>query len=69
AKEGKSQKKKSFNLDRGFDAEFKALFDAVLNGTGNPVDFEEYIYTTRVTFKAIESLKTNQPQVIDGLFE
>ena len=39
AKEGKSQKKKSFNLDRGFDAEFKALFDAILNGSGNPGGF------------------------------
>jgi len=69
AKEGKSQKKKSFNLDRGFDAEFKALFDSVLNGSGNPVDFEEYIFTTLVTFKAIESLKTKQPQAVEGLFE
>lgn len=69
AKEGKSQKKKSFNLDRGFDAEFKALFDAVSNGSGNPVDFEEYISTTMVTFKVIESLKTKQPQRIDGFSE
>jgi hypothetical protein len=45
------------------------LFDAVSNGSGNPVDFEEYIYTTLVTFQAIESLKTGQPQIIGGLLE
>lgn len=65
AREGKVKKKRSFSLDRGFDNEFKALFDAISSGGPAPVDFNEYIYTTLVTFKITESLRTGMPQRIE----
>mgnify|MGYP000943495254 FL=1 len=65
----RSVKKRSFNLDRGFDAEFRALFRAITDGGKDPVDFDEYVYTTLVTFKVIEALRTGVPQDIDGSAE
>jgi len=67
AKEGRSRKKKYFNLDRGFDGEFNAMFDAIRTGGGNPVDFNEYVNTTMVTFKVIESLRSGRPEEVKGL--
>lgn len=67
AKEGKSRKKKHFNLDRGFDGEFRTLFDAIRSGGRNPVDFNEYINATMVTFKVIGSLRSGKPEEVKGL--
>lgn len=61
ARDGKSQKKKTFNLDRGYEGEFRIFFDAIRNNKPNPVDFEEYVYTTLTTFSIIESIKSGRP--------
>jgi predicted dehydrogenase/threonine dehydrogenase-like Zn-dependent dehydrogenase len=61
ARDGKSQNKRAFNLDRGYEGEFKAFFDAIKNNRSNPVNFEEYVYTTLVTFSIVESIKSGRP--------
>ncbi|MEM4655044.1 MAG: bi-domain-containing oxidoreductase [Thermosphaera sp.] len=58
-KDGRAKKKKSFNLDRGFEDEFKAFFDSILSGKP-AVSMEEYVNTTITTFCIIESLKTGK---------
>jgi hypothetical protein len=63
AKDGKAKKKGAFNLDRGYEGEFRALFDAVKSGR-SPVAFEEYVNTTLTTFAVIDALKTGKPQTL-----
>lgn len=60
ARQGKIVKKGAFGVDRGFNNEFRAFFDAI-KSVVMPVSFDEYANTTLTTFKIIESLKQNRP--------
>jgi len=64
AREGKSQTKKAFNLDRGYEGEFKAFFEAIRDNKPNPVNFEEYVYTTLTTFSIVESINSGKPVAV-----
>jgi len=65
AKDGRGQKKKSFNLDRGYEGEFEAFFAAV-KSSREAVPLKDHIYTTLTTFAIIESIKTGVPQTINA---
>lgn len=47
-------------VDRGYQAEMKALIEALRKGEPLPVPFDSYIATTRATFAAMESLRTGK---------
>ncbi|MBU0672432.1 MAG: oxidoreductase, partial [Candidatus Margulisbacteria bacterium] len=64
AKDGKSTKKKSFNLDRGYQGEFAAFFSSIKDGK-IAVNFEDYLYTTLTTFAIIDSIRTGAPKEIN----
>ena len=55
---GKNEKVKSANQDKGFVNEFKAFEAAVKNGKA-AIPFESLYNTTSVTFKILESLRSN----------
>lgn len=67
AKEGKSKKKWSLNLDRGYHGEFRAFFNC-LRQENPPLDIKEYIYTTLATFAIVDSVKTGRPQDLNAYF-
>lgn len=47
--------------DKGIRNEIKLVVDAIKNGTQMPISPEELFATTKTTFLAIESLKSNKP--------
>lgn len=49
------------NQDKGHKAEVQQFITAVAEGKPFPVRFEDYVLTTRVTFGALASQKSNQP--------
>ena len=55
---GKKKKKKLISQDKGQKEEVKRFVEAILNGTGEPIPFEEIYNTSLVTFKIIESIRT-----------
>ena len=57
---GKKKKKKLFSQDKGQKEEVKHFVEAILNGTGWPIPFEEIYNTSLVTFKIIESIRTGE---------
>ncbi len=58
-KNGKKEKKKLANQDKGFLNEFKAFKEGVLSGK-NSIEFSSIYNTTKTTFKILESLKDNK---------
>ena len=58
---GKRRVHKAGSQDKGHGAEMKALRDAVVEGTGNPIPFESVAATTLATFKIIASLERGEP--------
>lgn len=60
-RDGKREKKKLFNIDRGHQNEFNIFFDCLKSGQPLPVDYTEYLYTTMATFAIMESLKSGRP--------
>jgi len=63
-KNGKKERTKTANQDKGFVNEFKAFKDAVKNGV-EAVSFESIYNTTKTTFKILESLKSKKVIKID----
>ena len=57
---GKKKEKKLFSQDKGQKAEVKHFIEAILNGTGAPISFEEIYSASLVTFKVIESIRTGE---------
>ncbi|HEX6848047.1 MAG TPA: bi-domain-containing oxidoreductase [Chitinophagaceae bacterium] len=49
---------------KGHKEEISAFFDALSKGGVMPLEFESMYYTTKTTFKIIDSLHTNLPQSI-----
>ena len=64
-KGGRTRKFKKSNVDRGYQAEFSALFTALRDGKPIPVDFTEYVFTTLATFCAVESIEKGHPIDLD----
>jgi len=58
-KNGKKEKKKLANQDKGFLNEFKAFKEGILSGK-NPSEFSLIYNTTKTTFKILESLRDNK---------
>jgi predicted dehydrogenase/threonine dehydrogenase-like Zn-dependent dehydrogenase len=56
-KNGKANKEKSANQDKGFVNEFKAFKEAVKSGY-EAISFESIYNTTKTTFKILESIKS-----------
>ena len=48
----------SFSGDKGHAAEMRAVLDAFEAGNGSPIDIRSLVATSRVTFAALESLRT-----------
>lgn len=65
-RDGKGANMHRFSVDRGHKNEMEAFFKAVREGSEAPVKLEEYVYTTLATFKIIESLQKNAPQVVEA---
>jgi len=57
---GKKKKKKLISQNKGQKEEVKRFVEAILNGTGEPIPFEEIYNTSLVTFKIIESIRTGE---------
>jgi polar amino acid transport system substrate-binding protein len=49
---------------KGHKEEINAFFDALSRGGVMPIEFESMYYTTKATFKIIDSLHTGLPQVL-----
>ena len=61
---GKKKKKKLFSQDKGQKNEVKVFLDAVRNGHGPPIPYDELFSTSLVTFKILKSIQTGQTQKI-----
>jgi len=55
---GRKRSTASFSGDKGHAAEVKAVLDGFASGTGSPVSLDSLGATSRVTFAALESLRT-----------
>lgn len=58
--DGKKKRKKLLAQDKGQKIEVQQFIEAILNGTGEPIPFEEMYNTSLVTFKIIESIRTGE---------
>ncbi|KAF0135184.1 MAG: putative dehydrogenase-related protein [Candidatus Saganbacteria bacterium] len=67
-KDGKREKIRRFNIDRGYQNEFSLFFNTIKNGAPMPVDFSEYLYTTMATFAVMESIQKAQSIAVKELF-
>jgi polar amino acid transport system substrate-binding protein len=56
---GRKKSKTSFSGDKGHAAEMKALLDGFESGAGSPISIESLAATSRVTFAAMESVRSN----------
>jgi len=63
--DGKSEEKKTFNIDKGHQNELIIFFDSIQKGKETPVKFKDYLFTTLTTFKIMESIQTSSPQKIN----
>lgn len=61
---GAEKKSRSANQDKGFDAEIQGFLEAVSRGDALPLPFDEAVATTRITFAALESLRSGEPQTL-----
>jgi predicted dehydrogenase/threonine dehydrogenase-like Zn-dependent dehydrogenase len=52
--------------DKGFDAELNAFIETIHNGGQWPIPFESFIRTTKVTFAAIQSLRSGKVISLNG---
>ena len=50
---------------KGHKEELSAFFSALSKGTEMPIPFESMYYTTKATFKILDSLSTGLPQTIE----
>ena len=57
---GKPYRKKLMNQDKGQKHEIKAFIDAILKGGESPIPIDEIFNTSLVTFKTLESIRTNE---------
>lgn len=57
---GHESNKKSGTQDKGFKQEVAAFLKAVREGTGAPISWPDLYLTSRVTFAALESLRSNK---------
>ena len=57
---GKKKEKKLLSQNKGQKTEVKCFIEAILNGRGVPISFEEICSASLVTFKVIESIRTGQ---------
>jgi len=57
---GKKKDKKLLRQDKGQKEEIRIFIEAVQNGTGMPIPFEEIHSASMVTFKTIESIRTGR---------
>jgi polar amino acid transport system substrate-binding protein len=55
---GRKKSSTSFSGDKGHAAEMKALIDGFESGAGSPISAESLAATSRVTFAAMESIRT-----------
>jgi predicted dehydrogenase/threonine dehydrogenase-like Zn-dependent dehydrogenase len=61
----KNNKVKTFkNTGKGHKQEIESFFSSLNNGTALPVTFESMCYTTRTTFRILDSIVTGLPQEI-----
>ena len=65
---GRKKSTRSFSGDKGHAAEMKALLDGFASGTGSPVGVDSLAATSRVTFAALESLRTGRVVTIWAFF-
>jgi len=56
---GRKKSSTSFSGDKGHAAEMKALLDGFESGASSPISIESLAATSRVTFAAMESLRSN----------
>jgi predicted dehydrogenase/threonine dehydrogenase-like Zn-dependent dehydrogenase len=56
---GRKKSSTSFSGDKGHAGEMKALLDGFESGTGSPISIESLAATSRVTFAAMESVRTD----------
>jgi len=56
---GRKKSSTSFSGDKGHAAEMKALLDGFESGANSPISVESLAATSRVTFAAMESLRSN----------
>ena len=59
-KSGKPYRKKMLSQDKGRKEEVRVFIEAVKEGKGDPIPFEEIYSTSLVTFKVLESLRTGE---------
>jgi polar amino acid transport system substrate-binding protein len=57
---GEKSFKLSSSQDKGHSAELKAFTDSLKKGQPSPITFEELYHTSFITFKAMESARTNR---------
>lgn len=57
---GRKKAKKLWSQDKGQKAEVKLFVEAILNGTGEVIPFEEIYSASLVSFKIIESIRTGE---------
>jgi hypothetical protein len=63
--QGRRRKMRSFlRADKGHDAEWHAMRQAVLRGEASPIAFPDIISTTRATFRMVDSLRSGQPEAV-----
>ena len=63
--DNKKRKKRSLNIDKGYQNEFSVFFEAIKEGRKLPVPFRDYLSVTFTTFKIVESIRTNSSQIIE----
>ena len=56
---GRKKSSTSFSGDKGHAAEMKALLDGFESGGGSPINIQSLAATSRVTFAAMESVRSN----------
>lgn len=58
-----NSRKKTLKMPgKGHKQEVEAFVQSILQGTASPISFESVCFTTRATFKILDSLKTGLPQ-------
>jgi polar amino acid transport system substrate-binding protein len=57
---GRSKERKLLSQDKGQQNEVRVFLDAVRQGKGPPIPYDELFSTSLVTFKILESIQTSQ---------
>jgi hypothetical protein len=53
-----------FRVDKGHNAEWRAMVQSVLNGRPAPIPFSEIVATTRATLRMLDSLRSGRPEPV-----